>query len=60
MPELRLEIRDGRIRLEHIFRARLGSAALDRNALPTLTYQKRIEVAEHLDVETENLTCVGG
>ncbi len=60
MPGLRLEIRDGRIKLEHIFRARLWSSALDPNALPTLTYQKLIEVAEGLDVETENLTCVGG
>jgi hypothetical protein len=58
MPGFRIEIQDGRIKLEHIFRARLWSAPADRQALPTLTYQKLIDVAEELDVETENLECL--
>ncbi len=53
MPGFRIEIRDGRVSLQHIFRARLWSAALDPQGLPTLAYQKLIAMAEETEVETE-------
>lgn len=53
MPGFKIEIRDGRVRLVHIFRARLWSSKTDPNALATLTYEKLIEVAEESEVETE-------
>jgi len=53
MPGFRIEIRDGRISLEHIFRARLWSAELKPQSLPTLTYQKLIAMAEQDEVEVE-------
>jgi hypothetical protein len=53
MPGFRIEIRDGRVSLQHIFRARLWSVALDPQGLPTLAYQKLIAMAEETEVETE-------
>jgi hypothetical protein len=53
MPGFRIEIRDGRVRLEHLFRARLWWSPLDPESLPTLAYQKLIAMAEQADVETE-------
>jgi len=53
MPGFRIEIRDGRVKLEHIFRARLWSSGQGPQDLPTLTYQKLIAIAEDADVETE-------
>ncbi len=53
MPGFRIEIHDGRIRLDHIFRARLWSAEQEPQALPTLTYKKLIDLADELEVETD-------
>jgi hypothetical protein len=51
LPGFRLQIRDGRVTLDHIFLARLWSANFDLDSLETLTYQKLIEVAEEVEVE---------
>ncbi|MHB1035332.1 MAG: hypothetical protein ACYC35_11305 [Pirellulales bacterium] len=53
MPGFKIEIRDGRVSLEHIFRARLWSASLEPQALPTLAYQKLIAMAEQAEAEVE-------
>lgn len=53
MPGFKIEIRDGRVSLEHIFRARLWSASLEPQALPTLAYRKLIAMAEESEVEVE-------
>ncbi len=53
MPGFKVEIRDGRVRLEHIFLARLWSTAAEPQDLVTLTYRKLIDVAEEAEVETE-------
>src|ERR1700724_1158478 len=42
MPGFQIEIRDGRVRLVHLFRAKLWSAANDPQGLATLTYRKLI------------------
>jgi hypothetical protein len=57
MPGFKIEIRDGRVRLEHIFLARLWSAERDPRELATLTYKKLINVAEATDVEVEAELC---
>lgn len=53
MPGFKVEISDGRVKLVHIFLARLWSAERDPQELATLTYRKLIEVAERADVEAE-------
>ena len=53
MPGFRIEIHDGRVSLEHIFCARLWSAPLDPQSLPTLAYRKLIAMAEQAQVEVE-------
>ena len=53
MPGFEIEIHDGWVSLEHIFRARLWSSQQDPQALPTLTYQKLIDIAEETEVEAE-------
>src|SRR5690348_3833523 len=53
MPGFSIEIRDGRVRLVHIFRARLWTSQTDPKDVATLTYEKLIQVAEDSDVETE-------
>jgi len=53
MPGFRIEIHDGRVKLEHIFRARLWSSREDPQNLPTLAYKKLIAMAEDADVETD-------
>lgn len=57
MPGLRIEIQDGRVRLVHIFRARLWSSPRDPQALTTLTYQKLIDVAEEANAEFDADLC---
>lgn len=59
MPGFRIEICDGRVSLEHIFRARLWSASLEPQALPTLAYRKLIAMAEQAEIEVDtNELCV--
>lgn len=53
MPGFKIEIRDGRIRLVHLFRARLWTSNTDPSDLVTLTYEKLIQVAEESDLEAE-------
>ncbi len=53
MPGFQIEIRDGRVRLVHIFRARLWGFTRKPTDLKTLTYEKLIQVAEESEVETE-------
>lgn len=52
-PGFGIEIRDGRIKLRHLFRAKLWSGKGDPNDVTVLQYQKLIEVAEESDVETD-------
>ena len=53
MPGFKIEIHDGRVKLVHIFLARLWSSERDPQGLATLTYRKLIEVAEKADLEAE-------
>ncbi len=53
MPGFRIQIRDGRVRLVHVFRARLWGSKWEPRDLTTLTYEKLIQVAEDSEVETE-------
>lgn len=53
MPGFRVEIHDGRVRLVHIFRARLWSSEFDPQAIPALVYRKLIEVADEAEVEAD-------
>jgi hypothetical protein len=53
MPGFKIEIRAGRIRLMHIFRARLWGSKREPGDLATLTYEKLIQVAEKSEVEAE-------
>ena len=56
MPGFRVEIHDGRIRLVHIFRARLWFSKLHPQDLPALVYRKLIEVAD--DAEVDAALCL--
>ena len=51
MPGFRIEIQDGPVRLQHIFRARLWSTELQPDELPAMIYRKLIEVSEDAIVE---------
>jgi hypothetical protein len=53
MPGFQIEIRDGRVRLVHIFRARLWTSKVAPREMAALTYEKLIQVAEGSEVETE-------
>jgi len=44
---------NGRVRLVHIFRARLWTSNSAPDDLATMTYEKLIQVAEESDVESE-------
>ncbi len=53
MPGFKIEIHDGRVKLEHLFRARLWSLDQEPRDLPTVIYRKLIDIAEQADLETE-------
>ena len=53
MPGCQIEIRDGRVRLVHIFRAQLWTSKAAPERSIALTYEKLIKVAEDSQVETE-------
>ena len=53
MPGFRIEIQEGRVRLAHIFRARLWSSQQEPQALPTLAYKKLIDIAGETEVEAD-------
>jgi hypothetical protein len=50
---IKIEIQDGRVRLAHIFRARLCGSKIEPTDPETLTYDKLIQVAEKSEVEAE-------
>jgi hypothetical protein len=56
-PGFKIEIQDGRIKLEHLLTARLWSAAADPKGTWVLTYQKLRAVAErsHAEAEVDDL-----
>ena len=51
MPGFQIEIQDRRVKLQHIFLARLWSTHHAPRNLPTLTYKKLIAIAEDTEVE---------
>lgn len=53
VPLLEIVITDGRVKLEHLFLARIFSNKGGMPAVKTLTYQKLIQAAEEADVEAE-------
>ena len=53
MPGFKVEVHDGRVSLEPIFRARLWSASQDPQAMLTLAYRKLIAMAEEAEVEVD-------
>ncbi len=58
MPGFAIEIKDGRIQLVHLFRARLWTSQTDAMGIRTLAYQKLIQAAEDSDLDTE--MCLAG
>ena len=52
-PGFRIEIIDGRVKLEHLFLARLWSASPEQQEIITVTYRKLIQVAEETHAEAE-------
>jgi hypothetical protein len=53
LPGFQIEIRHGKVKLVHIFRARLWASEMDHAGMAILTYQKLIEVAGQTDIEVE-------
>jgi hypothetical protein len=54
-PGFKIVVKDGRVRLEHLFLVRILSSSPEQ--IPVLEYQKLMDVAERAEAETE-LTCV--
>jgi hypothetical protein len=52
-PGFKIEVADGRIRLEHLLRAHLWSESAETNSVRVHTYRKLIEVAEETNAEAE-------
>lgn len=50
-PGFKIVVQDGRIRLEHIFLARMWSEPMEPSDIIALTYKKLAEVAGEADVE---------
>lgn len=53
MPGFQIELQDRRVKLRHIFLARLWSSQHAPRTLPTLAYKKLIAIAEDTEVEGE-------
>lgn len=53
MPGFKIEVRDGRVKLEHVFRARLWSSPAEPQDVPTLIYEKLIDMAEESEAEAK-------
>jgi hypothetical protein len=51
LPGFRVEIRHGKVKLEHVFRARVWLSSPPPGDLATITYEKLIAVAEATQVE---------
>jgi hypothetical protein len=58
MPSFQIEIHDGRVRLVHLFRARLWFSAKDPQDMVALIYRKLINVAEEADAEVVAELCL--
>ncbi len=56
VPGFKIEIHDGRVRLVHLFRAKLWTSDLGPEDVATITYRKLLKVAEESNVETD-LVC---
>lgn len=52
-PGFRIEIREGRIKLTHLFTAKLWTEELDAKVVPGLIYQKLREKAEETGAEVD-------
>lgn len=52
-PGFRIEIKEGRVRLVHVFLARLQTLDAEPHDPSTLTYKKLIQMAEDSQVEAE-------
>ena len=57
LPGFKIEIQHGKVKLVHIFRAKLWASEMDPAGMATLTYQKLIEVAGQTNVEVELKTA---
>lgn len=53
LPGFKIEIRHKRVKLVHIFRAKLWSSQFRPDDLATLTYEKLIDVAQQTGVEVD-------
>ena len=53
LPGFKIEIQHGKVKLVHMFLAKLWASEVNPNELSTLTYQKLIAVARATDVEVE-------
>ena len=53
VPGLKVVIEDGRVKLEHLFLARLLSSKKQVQDMATLTYRKLIDMAEEVDAEAD-------
>lgn len=58
MPGFRIQIKAGRVKLEHLFLARLWSEEFTPGDMPTVTYQKLIEVSRERETEVEGDLCM--
>lgn len=52
-PGFRIEVRDGRIKLTHLFTAKLWTEEMDPKAVPGIIYQKLREKAEQTGAEVD-------
>ena len=52
-PGFKIEVHDGRIKLVHLFTAKLWTEPLDPNTVPGITYRELREVAEETGTEVE-------
>lgn len=57
-PGFSIEIHNGRVRLEHIFRAKLWTSQRDPQELATLVYRKLIDIAEKADILVDADLCL--
>lgn len=53
MPGFKIEIQDGRVRLEHLFAAQIWADDENHSSPKTITYQKLREAAEKTDAVAE-------
>lgn len=54
-PGFSIEIQDGKVRLEHIFLAKLWSSDLDESKIAVVRYRKLIQIAEETKAEASML-----